>query len=68
MTEDQPLRNDGGTPNWVTYVILSAITFSSSMVCGWINRVETRTKHEQLLGKIEEVQKSVRTMGERNKR
>lgn len=54
---------------WWTYLTLTAITFTASLLGGWFNRSENRAKHEQLLGKIEEVQRDMRTLvTERSKR
>lgn len=66
MTEDHP-RSDGA-PSWVTYLALTAATFCASMIGGWFNRMENRAKHEQLLGKIEEVQRGMKAIEERSKR
>lgn len=49
----------GGTPNWATYVMFSAIAFAFSMVGGCINRQEARQRHEQYLGKMEEIRQEV---------
>ena len=52
----------------MTYLALTAATFCAPMIGGWFNRMENRAKHEQLLGKIEEVQRGMKAIEERSKR
>lgn len=45
--------------DWSAYLVFTLITLAASMVGGCINRQEARQKHEQILGKVEEIRQEV---------
>jgi len=58
---------DSGPPSWATYIAFTLITFAASMVGGCINRQEALQKHDQVLGKIEELRADFNRQRERNR-
>lgn len=54
MTE-APQTNEQGPPQWRAYLFLTTITLVASIFGGCVNRQQNNQKHEQMIGRQEEL-------------